>query len=158
MKKPYRHPGCSPSRWHSTACHLGTGCQRRASRQDGRNLTRLLGWTALPMPDPSHFEVQRNLMESPPVSHDALTGASWNHLADSVQRRWCKSSGQTDWKNIEGQQMMPAAQLHKTPLYFIETKGAFEWLHAKKALFEQGMFSVFFIMKGGIKVLHTSSP
>lgn len=106
MKKPYRHSGCSPSRWHSTACHLGTGCQRRASRQDGHNLTRLLGWTALPKPNPSHCEVRRNPTESPPASHDALTGASWSHSAGTGQRRWCMSSRRTGWKKTEGQQIM----------------------------------------------------
>lgn len=95
---PYHCPGCSPSRWQCTTCRLGTECQMWASRQDGRDLTRLQGWTAAPTPDPSHREARCNRTGSPPVSHGAMSGAGWSHSAGTGQHRWCKSPYLMGWE------------------------------------------------------------
>ena len=98
FSESYHQLECFPSQWHSTACHLGTRCQRQAGRWDGHDLTRLLGWIAAPAPNPSHCEAPRNRTGSPPGSHDATTGTGWRRSAGTGQRRWCKSSRQMDWK------------------------------------------------------------
>lgn len=104
-KNPYRHPGCSPSRWHSTACHLKTGCQRTEGRWDWHNLTRLSGWTAPPRLRPVRCEVPHNLTVLWPASLDVMTHESWGHWAGADQRRWCKSSNRRDWKKRNGQEI-----------------------------------------------------
>lgn len=104
-KSTYCHPGCSPSRWHSTACHLETGCQRTGGRWDWHNLTRLSGWTAPPRLHPVHCEVPHNLMVLWPASLDVMNHESWSHWAGADQRRWCKSSHQRDWEKRNGQEI-----------------------------------------------------
>lgn len=98
MENTYRHPGCSPSRWHSTACHLGTACQRTEGRWDWHNLTRLLGWTAPPRLHPVHCEVPHNLMVLWPASLYVMIRKGYSYWCGADQRRWCKNSRQRDWK------------------------------------------------------------